>query len=134
MNEDIYKDLFAVFKKSVEKWVDYFGLHDWRVEVKSDELEDGSIAECRTNVVGKSAYLVLNKDLREKDQDIALIEKSGFHEVCELLLAELYYQAYRDGVSEARNNDIAQVGHSIVRRLENTIYVDLMKLESARTK
>lgn len=116
------KSQFSIFKSEAEYWLNYFGLTDWGVTFETEPLTD-TVAETRFQFVAKRVLIVLNSDCSSDDD----IKQTAFHEVCEVLLGNLYYQAERACTSDYQREMIAMAGHDIIRRLENTVYRDMKR-------
>ena len=118
----ITKRQFKIFKKEARKWLKYFGMKDWSVYFEQKELEE-SRAQCIFNCVGGIATLSLAKswnEISDKFVTDKIIQRTAFHEVCELLLARL-----NDMVSQRFNlneGDVEEEIHRIIRILENSVW------------
>lgn len=107
---------FEKFKREVSGWITVFGLYDWSIHIKMDAVED-VIAACFINRTGRIACIVLNKHQEEPLTHVQ-IEKSAFHEVLEILLADIEYLAM-DNIPEEEKKMLLQVErHRIIRRME----------------
>ena len=106
---------FRYFKKRCRYWIERFGLGDWEVEYKH-RSRGGTQAECHAHY-DHFVVLTLDKDCDHPRQRRAL-ERAAFHEVCELLLAEL------DILAKARldvhDKDFDNARHTIINRLAET--------------
>lgn len=113
---------FEIFRKEAKWWIEFFGLSDWRVFFDFYKLDNDVFAECHTGMEDKTATLVLNKwnDIKEEHMDI---ERTAFHEVCELLLNDMEMIALDDEIPfEKRRELAAGARHGVIRRLENSIF------------
>jgi hypothetical protein len=111
--------VLRLFRKEVERWIDAFGLGDWRVDVsitKRDENDDpNAVAYCTYLYEGRAAMIGLFDDCVDDDDAVM---KAAFHEVCELLLAEMSYHAY----NRSFNEDVfISARHGVIRRLERIL-------------
>ncbi len=114
------KQDFEQFKKECQKWIKFWGLTEYRFYYYHDEL-DGSFAQVGWSINGKVATVTFNKNIDEDKNQIDF-KKSAFHEVCEILLAEL------DTLMRERylaKNQIEGAFHTVIRRLENCVYEKL---------
>ena len=107
---------FSEFKKECEYWIEYFGLLNWQVYF-IHELRDGSRACMWIDIPGKVSTIQLSTIFNGTPQKNE-VKKSGFHEVCELLLRELSAL----GEQKFAKDFVDGKTHDIIRRLENTIF------------
>ncbi len=80
---------FEIFKKECEKWIADFGLTEWNVTFKHEQLKDNVFANCNACYESKLATLSLTIQL---DADIlisARLRRDALHEVLHLLLWDL---------------------------------------------
>lgn len=116
------KKQFEIFKHEVRRWINVFGLDaTWSVHIYHEKLKEGIIGECSWMYTGKVARISLNTELpKDISQEEACVEKTAFHEVCELLLAEMQSLINeRFGVSV---EDKIRASHCVIRTLEKVIY------------
>jgi len=113
------QDPFKYFKQQVQYWVKFFGLYNWDVNIHKDEdaVQD-SLAYTATIVDNKRAdiYLVLDWDGAEMTRYEL---KTAFHEVLEVMLAEIRYLA---GKRDIRFEEIDSTIHNIIRILTAKIF------------
>lgn len=109
---------FAFFKSEVTKWVEKLGLKNWEI-ICTHEKDEGNRASARYNISARIAFINIGtlypKILYNKKE----LQKSAFHEVCELLLADLVT------IAEQREYDDASLmceKHRIIHTLENIIF------------
>ena len=105
---------FEIFKKECEFWLDYFHLRDYKVTYEFTNI-DNAFANCASDSIGRQAIISLNSDDYEFDVDL---EMSAFHEVCELMLGDIYAML-ADYYSPSA---CQQQTHYIIRKLENSVY------------
>ncbi|HQJ56170.1 MAG TPA: hypothetical protein PLH46_00880 [Caldisericia bacterium] len=114
-----------LFTKDVTKWLDFFGLNDWFVNIStsasSEDCPEDSVAFCSYVCEGKSAGIAL---IDRESYFEELVKIAAFHEVCELLLADITFLASERGFSKTIF-DIAR--HSLIRRLESSVFKTLDK-------
>ena len=111
-------DPFKYFKERVDQWVNFFGLYNWDVNVHKDEDEyDGNLAYTMFNVDNKRADIYLVMDWVEMDR--YGLNKTAFHEVVEVMLAEVRHIA---GRRDIRLDEIDGAIHSIIRILTVKIF------------
>ena len=113
-------DPFKYFKECVGRWVGYFGLYNWDVNIHEDnEGYDGFLAETYSNVENKRADIYLATDWNGAEMTKYSLNKTAFHEVLEVMLAELRYIA---GKRDIRFEEIDSAIHSIIRILTAKIF------------
>ena len=113
------KKHFELFQKECNKWIEYFGLKQWRVFYEHDYVDDayGSI---NAHHPGKVVTITLSKSWEETKPNNKYIKRTAFHEICELLISPLERLAKsRFGVLE---EEIQEEIHNIIRTLENTVW------------
>ena len=111
---------FTDFKDECDRWIAYFGLLDWEVCYTHDGDSDDARATCYPDYEGRIAILTLGTKwtMKPENNEVKMI---AFHEVCELLLSPLSLAA--DSRYTTKDTIIAAI-HSIIRRLENTMFKD----------
>jgi hypothetical protein len=113
---------FDFFKEQVEHYYEFFKLHRWKLEIKLSEEDSDSHAYIEYDDLETGQYcatLTANLYWLMDENDLDKIRLVAFHEILELLLAELVRVAESRYISELM---IPNSIHSIVRTLENTIY------------
>ena len=113
---------FEAFKAEARRFIDMFGLWDWRVDFEHSYQED-SFAVCEHNTTsGKIATLILSTDWSGTEPTLESLRQSAFHEVCHILLADTYDAACCLDLSPMqRHLHIDRAHHAIIRRLENVV-------------
>ena len=103
---------FEHFKLEVKKYIDQFSLGDWEISFSLDDLTEED-ATMEPDLNARSAKFTFPRK-NETDNHLE-IRRTAFHEVCELLLSEMY-----NYLDKQYNSDFTQeLGHRIIRRLEN---------------
>ena len=120
------KDRFRIFVDECEYWLEKFNLKSWTMAYEfsddySEDWENDSLAMLRWNTGARRATIWLNENWPEDEISCFQIRRSAFHEVFELLLADL--------VSIARDRFVFEKAieseiHRIVRTLENVVFPD----------
>lgn len=115
---------FELFKSECMRWVNYFGLHDYRVAFANEVTSDTTFAQCSTSLPDRTVVFRLapSEGMNELNKANRDIKRDAFHEVVHLMLAFLLYLA------ECRfleGNEIRAEEEKVVRILENTVYRDL---------
>ncbi|WP_304736509.1 hypothetical protein [uncultured Desulfovibrio sp.] len=112
-------DDFELFRSHCKRFIAEFGLFDWNVEFIHGQLDD-VLAECRTQDYGKRCYLVLSKDWDGQEITSARIERTAFHEVLHLLLADIDSIAMRADMShQSKTMELSRAYHAVIQRLGN---------------
>lgn len=114
---------FEIFKEECQRWIQLFGLKDWEIFFRFEETEDLNRAECRINWLGKVCNLVLSP-WHSEERSEGEIRKYAFHEVCELLFAEMEKIALDEEIPyEERIGLTESARHGVIRRLENPVFL-----------
>lgn len=114
---------FDIFVKEVYKWIDRFGLGDWRIDCYHEHNMDEAKASCVFRSQGMAADLYLERGWEEEAVTNHKIKKVALHEVSHILLAKLYILANsRFGVSE---ENVVEATEGIIRRLERAFGEEL---------
>jgi hypothetical protein len=110
---------FEQFKAECQKWIQYFGLLDWRVFYEHKKIDEDSFAIAwLSDLENRNVTMTLNLNYRD-GLDIC---STAFHEVCELLLHPLEHIG---SCRYAQPEELEAARHAIIRTLENTVYKDL---------
>lgn len=124
------------FRKSVKKYIDFFGLYEYRLHLMPQakasarascywhNIEEAPDGSGMTITICYSESWINNPNLDNKD-----IDQTAFHEVLELLLHKLrdYAQQHRVFISDREIDDEI---HRIIRRFENKILPLINKCKS----
>jgi len=117
---DVTDAHFERFRNECMRFIRLFGVNDWRVEFARRELD--SRAECWTNLQGHEAGIVLAKTWTEHEPTPENLQRTAFHEVWELLTAELeIISSDYDMTIAMRNEAKERARHGLIRRLENCL-------------
>ena len=117
----ITQEQFELFKSEIKKWIETFGMKDWQIHFLFEKID--ARAEVRFNCVSSIAVFVLSTEWDEMDDswiNVDAIKKTGFHEVCELLLGRLADIANRR--HDTTEAGIEEEKHRIIRILENVLW------------
>lgn len=79
---------FRKFKASVEYWLEQFGLTDWDVAIKHEDLEENAIGQASWLYRARCATISLSRAYESPVKDES-VESTALHEVLELVLARL---------------------------------------------
>jgi hypothetical protein len=112
---------FELFQKECKKWIEFFGLTDYKIYFSHKPLED-----CYADVVwehpARAATFRLNSKMSEEDETDKDIKQTAFHEVTHLLMAKLTYLArLRYTTPEEIQDESERIG----RILTNTVYPNI---------
>jgi hypothetical protein len=119
---DIYElttKQFNLFTQECNYWLNYFSLKNWEIIYSFNE-EDGARASYQSNISGRIIIINLAKSWINCEPNDYLIKKSAFHEVIEILFAEISFNLklyYGESIVDT-------LIHDIIRRMENTIFDD----------
>jgi len=117
---------FEIFKDEVEYWIEKFHLREWRfriIHADSKELKD-VLAWVTSEWKGRVATISLSVDWTDSTYDVVEkyeLCKSAFHEVCELLLADMGSIAMID-ICSTQRQEFEKSVHSVIRRLEWAVW------------
>ena len=116
------KKQFEEFKEECEKWIEFFGLRDWHIDICHEDIGKNAIARCGRLYEDKLAEISYNLNM---DDDIRYsIKETAFHEVCHVLLGEFALLAQDP---KAREEELENAEHTIVQKLVNSVYKNLAK-------
>jgi hypothetical protein len=105
-----------LFKKEFEKWINYFGLLDFDIQIKISENNSDTLAVTTVLHQDKIAVISITK-LWDELNDYK-IRETAFHEVIEVLLSRLRNMACGTFSDEAVN----ETTHAVIARLQNSIF------------
>lgn len=107
---------FERFIAECKKWINFWGLHSWRVAYRHKNLpEDNGNAEWDRS--GRVAVIRLSKDVDSREQ----LKMTAFHEVDELRYSRIRDLAMTRFCTE---QDIDEAIHELIRQDENLIYLN----------
>lgn len=110
---------FELFKQEAEKWIDFYGLKDWRFCFYHEEGLENSAASYGYNIQGRIVSIYLEPDWQHQEITEEQLKRSAFHEVTHILLARLREMALNRVAFEV---DIDEEIHSIIRTLEKVLF------------
>lgn len=105
---------FDTFVRECQKWINFWGLHSWRVAYRHKKLPDNN-GDADWQRSGRVAVIRLAKDVDSRDQ----IKMTAFHEVDELRYGKIRDLAMTRFCTE---QDIDEAIHELIRQDENLIY------------
>lgn len=110
---------FELFKHEAKKWVNAFGLREYELHFKHEEIDE-SLAQCGVNEQARLSMIYLNKDWSgEVPLNNTEVKKAACHEVLELLLCRLRaYADIKNGTPELVDGEV----HRIIQVLLNNFY------------
>lgn len=112
---------FKNFQDEVGHWLHLLGLTGWRVEFAHEPIE--ARAECRFNLSGRVAVLVLATEFENLEPTEQNVRRSAFHEVWELAFARVWDTANRSDLTPGQRQDLMEEAqHELIRILENTMW------------
>lgn len=110
------KKQYDYFADKVEHWQDFWHLGNWRIEVVVGDSGE-NYAHVHIVQVARAATIVLSDSSNESVSNYQL-NKTAFHEVCEILLTQLIKCAD----AAAASDKVEEISHDIIRRLENIVF------------
>jgi len=107
---------FDAFRKECNRWMQRYGLSDWRVTFQHEDLYGQTWATCERNPESRLASLTLATWVVPGGSpvDAETISDTAHHEVLHILLAELTALVFRRSVQE---EEIDGSEHAIVNRI-----------------
>lgn len=119
------KKHFEVFKQEGEKWIERFGLNDWRVEFfhgagNGEVPPRDARAFCAWKMEARCAGIHLAAMWPDEELTEKAIRRSAFHEVLHILLARIHCLAVMRFLDCSATID--EEVHTIIRRLESGIF------------
>jgi hypothetical protein len=106
---------YEIFKSECNYWIERYGLIGWEIHF-DHSIIDKSRASCVSYGPGRMVALTLGTEWHGLEPTPESIGKTAYHEVCELLLADLV-EAATNRKFDA--DDLEAKTHAIIRTLEN---------------
>jgi len=119
MNYKINKKQFKMFEKECSKWIKYFGLLDWEVNIREEKRKVNYLAQTSVSFHNRIATIKVVKDWRQFETTNKEIKKTAFHEICEVMFYNVRYLAEARFLTES---EIDPEIHKLIRILENTVF------------
>jgi hypothetical protein len=118
----ITKQEFEYYKNTTKFFIKELNLENWEISIELDTEDIENRAWCATQDSDRIALIRLIEkwDYLPKKEELALI---AFHEVCELLLAEIHNKLS----CIFNKNETSRVVHTVIRTLENVLFPFLYK-------
>lgn len=112
----ITKKEFAIFKAECQKWVNVFGLRDWKMYYHFEEI-DNALGGINRDYEGKTARVSLHpfQCRVPRSEVIESVKRTALHEILHLLLGELDWLRSSRVLTEQVWN---AAEHGVIRRLE----------------
>ena len=82
---------FEIFKKECEYWIDKFGLKDW--DIAFEHKSGDNLASARWDIHARWCIIKLATDWEHIKPTDYELKSTAYHEVVELLLADMYTMA-----------------------------------------
>lgn len=117
------KENFNFFIEECKYWIEKFGLKEWEFRFKHEDhktLKD-SCAWYEYNWQGRLASIGLSVSWDNTEPTDYQVSKSAFHEICEMLLADLETIA-RSDICPSQKEELITCKHSVIRRIEWAIW------------
>jgi len=114
---------FEYFTKECKYWIDRFQLREWefRFTHRNHKKLSDSLAWYEYNWEGRLAEIGLSTNWDKTNTTIYHLSKAAFHEVCEILLANLESTARMD-ICPSQIHELIACKHSVIRRMEWAIW------------
>lgn len=116
---------YEYFQERVKRWRDYFGLFDWAIITRFEDIGPNRAAEVDRHPDGRFAAISLNTRnvVQLPDENDYRLCKSAFHEIVHIILADLA-EAAIEGVGWKRAEPMEEAA---VRRLETVVHDDILR-------
>ena len=114
------KENFTYFIKECEHWIEKFHLREWEFRFRHKDHKN-SLAWYKYGWEGRLVTIGLSIKWDEIETTKYNLSKSAFHEVCEILLANLESTARLD-ICPSQEQELTASKHSIIRRMEWAIW------------
>lgn len=108
---------YKYFRDRVRHWVNLFGLKEWEIYYGHKKL-DNALASYEASFEARNADIYLSTDWGNTEITLRQLDKAAFHEVTELLLADLAGWAN----IIVKHSKMQEEKHKIIRRLENVFF------------
>ena len=120
-------DLFVIYCKN---WIHFFSIYDWEIgyQFRETDSDDAKASFCVSDIGNRVGTIVLYDDFGFDltDENYAyVLSKVAFHEVVEVLMADVCYLAESRGLNETNRYD--REHHRVVRLLENSVHWEMWK-------
>ena len=118
VSKDVWKtneSHFELFKTECVYWLNRYGLIGWEIHFDHDLAKEAR-ATCVSYGPGRMCALTLGTEWHGLEPTPENIGKSAYHEVCELLLADLVEIATNRKFDP---EDLEAKTHAVIRTLEN---------------
>lgn len=119
-NNDIHltDEDFSKFKNEAERWLEIFGMTDYKVEFQFQELEE-CYAQTLGTPTGRRYLITLNSvwkdELRDPDYKDEILMDGAYHESCEAFLYRIRQMALgRDSTADEIDSEI----HALIHKLQ----------------
>lgn len=108
---------FRLFKATAERWIERFGLTDWRIQIVCDYIEDqGRRAETGMSWTQRSARIRWNTNWQDSPASTCLTapEQTALHEVLHIVLNCLLWTAVKRG--DVACSEVDSEEHAVIQR------------------
>lgn len=113
------KKHFKAFVRECRRWIRLYGFVDWDIGIAHEKLGP-NLAQTRHNNVARNCVIALCR--KWKDQHpltVTQVRKAAFHEMNELLFADLHMLATDAGADEEAVN---KATHAILHTMEHVFW------------
>ena len=117
---------FERFSDACRYWIEYYGLIDWNVSIFKRSLTDDEpeVSQTMANVSANDDSREVIISFTDEYWSYALtpkgIEETAYHEVCEILMMELWFAAISR--FDTSYDDMVAASHGVIHRLTNTTF------------
>ncbi len=105
---------FARFVEQVGVWLVRFGVSEWQIDYRHEQLAPSTSAEVEFDNEGKSATFRLNECVESSSDHLVDVDALALHEVLHLILADFAWVASR---SRDRDEIVISHEHEVINRL-----------------
>lgn len=112
---------FTIFQKACRRYLALFGLTDWKVYFRHEEIKD-AYALCSSTMVERVATISLSTDWGNTKRPLTTkeITRTALHECVHLVVRDLYVAGSIRYMSDGEHDRCEE---SAVRRIENAILI-----------
>lgn len=111
---------FAIFEEACHEWIAKFGLSNWRVYIKHENIRKSAYAETHTKLSGYVATIFFNKtwdkDIRPLNNEE--IRKCAQHEIVHVLLARIVGIA---GTRFVTSDELGEAEEEAINRITDNL-------------
>ncbi len=124
---------YDLYQREALKWISEFGLKEWEVYFYDQPPGVNNVAACDWDYPARTTYLQISDEWTiENPPNEPEIKKAAFHEVMELMFADIRELIEKYGAAREKQNsqmatqleeDLSGEIHAVIRRFENHFYL-----------